>query len=178
MAQPEAVLHGVGVPRERRLLGQRFALEDAARHDEKHLIDGININRLVRMLAEEDDAIADATDESSATIYTDRASEADPMIGLECQCRPFERRQRMQYDVLVNEDQMIVSCASRGRVERRARRWKRSVAIVDEYAVEIVDFGAMALNRAFEALPHHPSVVEHTDDRDRTALGPHLRLSL
>ena len=104
LAQSEAVLNGVGVPRERRLLGQRFVLEDPARHHEKHLVDGININRLVRVLAEEDDAIADATDESSAAIHTDRAGEADPMIGLECECRAFERCQRMQYDVLVNED--------------------------------------------------------------------------
>jgi hypothetical protein len=44
---------------------------------------------------------------------------------------------------------MIVSCAPRARVERRACRWERSVAIVDEDVVEIPDLGAMALNRAF-----------------------------
>src|SRR5688500_8047300 len=68
---------------------------------------------------------------------------------------------------------MIVSCAPRARVERRACRWERSVAIVDEDVVEILDLGAMALNRAVEALLAHPSVVEHADDRDGTALGPH-----
>ena len=65
-AQAETVLDGVPVPRERRRLRRPFAVEYAARHDEEHLVDRIDVDGAVGALAEQDDAIPDATDQPSS----------------------------------------------------------------------------------------------------------------
>jgi hypothetical protein len=50
LSQAEAVLGGVCVPGELRRLRQPFAVEYAARHDEEHLVDRIDVDRSVRPL--------------------------------------------------------------------------------------------------------------------------------
>jgi hypothetical protein len=51
-SQAEAVLDGVRVPGELRRLRQPFAVEYAARHDEEHLVDGIDVDGSVSALPE------------------------------------------------------------------------------------------------------------------------------
>ena len=87
--------------------------------------------------------------------------------------RALERRQRVQHDVLVHEHEMIVTCARRAEVECGACGRERAVAVVDQDVVEIVDLGAMALDRAVETLLAHGRVVEHADDRDWTSRRRH-----
>ena len=65
-AEAQAVLDGVRVPGELRRLRQPFAVEDAARHDEQHLVEGVDVDGSVGALADQDHAIADAADEPSS----------------------------------------------------------------------------------------------------------------
>ena len=111
-AEAEAVLDGVRVPGELRRLGQPFALERAARHDEEHLVDGIDVDGPVGALADQDDAIAYATDEPSSALHAEGPGESDAVIGVQRRRRALERRQRVQHDVLVHEHEMIVTCAA------------------------------------------------------------------
>ena len=168
-AQAEAVLDGVRVPGELRRLGQPFAVEDAARHDEEHLVDGVHVDGSVGALADQDDAIPHATDEPSSALHAKRPREPDAVIGVQRRRRALERRERVQHDVLVHEHEMIVTCARRADVESGACGRERAVAVVDQDVVEIVDLGAMALDRAVETLLAHLRVVEHADDRDWTS---------
>jgi hypothetical protein len=93
------------------------------------------------------------------------------VIGFQDRRRALERRQRVQHDVLVHEHEMIVTRARRADVQSGARGRDRSVAVVDQDVVEILDLGAMALDRAIEAPLAHGHVVEDADDRYRTSRG-------
>ena len=172
-AQAETVLDGVRVPGERRRLRQPFAVEYAARHDEEHLVDGIDVDGSVGALAEQDDAIPDATDQPSSALHAEGSHEPDAVIGFQDRRRALERRQRVQHDVLVHEHEMIVTRARRAGVQSGARGRERPVAVVHHDVVEIVHLGAMALDRAVETLLPHGRIVEHADDRERTPRWRH-----
>ena len=167
-AQAETVLDGVPMPGERRRLRQPLAVEYAARHDEEHLVDGIDVDGSVGALAEQDDAIPDATDQPSSALHAEGSHEPDAVIGLQNRRRALERRQRVQHDVLVHEHEMIVTRARRADVQSGARGRERPVAVVHHDVVEIIHLGAMALDRAVETLLPHGRIVEHADDRHRT----------
>ena len=173
-AQAEAVLDGVRVPGELRRLRQPLAVEYAARHDEEHLVDGIDVDGSVGALADQDDAIPDATDQPSSALHAEGSHEPDAVIGFQDRRRALERRQRVQHDVLVHEHEMIVTRARRADVQSGARGRDRSVAVVDQDVVEILDLGAMALDRAIEALLAHGHIVEDADDRDGTSRRRHV----
>ena len=172
-AQAEAIFDGVRVPGELRRLGQPFAVEVAARHDEEHLVDGVHVDGPGGTLADQDDAIAHATHEPSSALHAKRPREPDAVVGVQRRRRALERRERVQNDVLVDEHEMVVTCAGRAEVECGACGREPAVAVVDLDVVEVVDLGAMALDRAVETLLAYLRVVEHTDDRDWTSRRRH-----
>jgi hypothetical protein len=68
---------------------------------------------------------------------------------------------------------MVVTCAGRAEVEGGACGRERTVAVVDPDVVEVLDLGAMPLDRAVEIVLAHGLVVEHADNGDRTSRRPH-----
>jgi len=120
-AQAETVLDRVRVPGKVRGLGQPFAVENAAWHNEEHFVDGIDLDGSVGVLAEQGATIPDPTDEPSSALHPDRSHEPDAVIGFQDRRRPLKRRERVQHDILVHEHEMIMSRARCADVESCAR---------------------------------------------------------
>ena len=85
--------------------------------------------------------------------------------------RLLERLQRVDVDVLVNEDEIVVSGLAGAVVERRAGAAESPLRVVDRHVIDVRGLVAMGLDRAIETGLPDRGVVEYRDDRYAFAPG-------
>ena len=119
-ADAGAVLDGVGVPRQVGVLAERLSEHAVALDQEEDLVDAVDRDRRRRGRPDHHDPVAHHAGDRAGRRDADRTDQAGARVVLERGGRFLQRDERVQVDVLVDEDDDVVPRAAGAVVERGA----------------------------------------------------------